>query len=349
MKIYTNLFKRIISLENLFLAWDKFKADKQTKSDVQEFAFCLEKNIFQLHKDLKSGNYTHGSYTSFYIHDPKLRHIHKAEVRDRVFHHAVFQILNPLFEPTFIATSFSCRVNKGTHKGVECVEKMLRVVSKNYTKPCFVLKCDVKKFFDSVDHDILLNILGRTVKDDVVMRLMKEIVESFSSGRSTLFRWCGIPIGNLTSQLFANVYMNEFDHFVKHELKVKYYARYTDDFVIIHNDIKYLKGLISKINIFLHDNLRLALHPGKVSINKASRGVDFLGYIIFPYHKMVRTKTKNRVFRKLRQKIRVYKVGELPEESLEQTLNSYLGVFSHANAFGLGEKLKNQYWFWINE
>ena len=251
MKIVNNLFLRIISLENLFLAWEEFRKDKQNKSDVQYFQFQLEQNIFELHHELANKVYKHGSYTNFYIRDPKVRHIHKALVRDRIIHHAIFRVLSPIFEPVFISNSFSCRIGKGTHKGVAGIERMVRKETRNYTKPCFALKCDVKKFFDSVNHKILLDILRKKIKDKDTIWLLNEIVNSFSSGHVNLFEKHGLPIGNLTSQLFANVYLNEFDQFVKNDLRVKYYARYTDDFVVISKDKKYLEDLLKQIQHFM--------------------------------------------------------------------------------------------------
>lgn len=150
MKIYKNIFNEIISLENLFSAWDKFKSDKQNKRDVQRFEWRLEENIFELHRDLKYKRYKHAEYTSFYIQDPKQRHIYKAAVRDRVLHHAVFSVLNPIFEPTFVSNSFSCRIGKGTHRGIDVLSKIARQISDNSFKPCFVLKCDIKKFFETI-------------------------------------------------------------------------------------------------------------------------------------------------------------------------------------------------------
>ena len=233
MKTYSDIFKSIISLENLFSAWEEFKKGKQHKLDVQRFEFDLERNLFQLHRDLKGKAYRHGPYKGFYICDPKIRHIHKATVRDRVLHHAVFKILNPIFEPTFIPNSFSCRVGYGTHRGVMALDKMMRKVSQNNTRPCYVLKCDIQKFFDSVNHRILLSILSKRIKDGDAMWLLEEIVGSFPKG---------LPIGNLTSQIFANIYMNEFDQFVKHELRVRYYVRYTDDFAIVSDNEYTLRG-----------------------------------------------------------------------------------------------------------
>lgn len=180
MQIYKNIFKQVISLKNLFFAWEEFKKDKQKKFDVQKFEKDLEQNIFQLHRELKNKSYKHRPYTSFYVHDPKPRHIHKAEVRDRVLHHAIFSVLNPVFELTYIPNSFSCRIGKGTHKGVEILNKMLNKVSGNARKQCFALKCDIKKFFDSVDHNILFKIISKRIKDKDTIWLIKEIIDSYS-------------------------------------------------------------------------------------------------------------------------------------------------------------------------
>lgn len=183
MKVYKDIFGKIISLENLFLAWDKFQSDKKKKHDVCQFQWELEKNIFELYRDLVNKTYRHGAYSSFYIHDPKQRHIHKATVRDRVLHHAVFSVLNPIFEPTFIATSFSCRIGYGTHKGVAKLASFIRKVSQNYTRHCYVLKCDIKKFFDSVNHAVLLQIIKRRLKDDNALWLLEEVIRSYSVQR----------------------------------------------------------------------------------------------------------------------------------------------------------------------
>ena len=349
MKVYKNVFNKIISLENLFLAWDKFKSNKQKKRDVLQFEWRLEENIFQLHRDLRYKRYKHGAYSSFYIHDPKQRHIHKAIVRDRILHHAVFNVLNPIFEPTFIPESLSCRIDKGTHKGIDILEKALRQISNNNFKPCFALKCDVKKFFETVDHSILLSIIKKRIKDSNAIWLLEEIVESFSSQYSTLLNQKGLPLGNLTSQLFANIYLNEFDQFVKQKLKVKHYIRYTDDFVIVAEDKLYLESLIAPIRTFLSDRLSLELHPKKITIRKFHQGIDFLGYIVLPHHRLVYTKTRQRIFKKLKKRVREYKNGIISKRTLGQSLQSYLGVLSHANTYKLGQELKNQFWFWLNE
>lgn len=349
MKIFNDLFPQITSLENLFSAWEEFRSDKQKKADVCKFELQVEQHIFKLHRELASKTYKHGPYAGFYINDPKRRHIHKATVRDRVLHHAMFRVLNPIFEPTFIPNSFSCRIGKGIHKGVLVLDQMIRKESANYTKPCFALKCDVKKFFDSVSHEILLEILGRKIKDADVMWLLTGVVDSFSTDQINLFEKRGLPIGNLTSQLFANVYMNELDQFAKHKLQVKYYARYTDDFLIISRDSEYLSELIKIIESFLADCLKLSLHPEKISICRYNQGVDFLGYVVLPHHKLVRTRTCKRIFRKVKDRVREYKRGVIDKESLDQSMQSYLGILTHADAFVMSEKLKNQHWFWLKE
>lgn len=349
MKIYKDLFNRIVSLGNLVAAWEEFRSDKGKKADVLEFEYSVEQNLFALRRELGSKRYSHGSYSGFYIRDPKVRHIHKATVKDRVLHHAVFRVLNPIFEETFIGNSFSCRINKGTHKGVLAAETMLRAESRNYTVPCFALKCDVRKFFDSIDHEILLAILRKRIADADTMWLLQQVIGSFDAGSTSLFDRHGLPIGNLTSQLFANVYMNEFDQFVKHEMKVKHYARYTDDFIIVSADKEYLEGLIGPLEKFLGERLKLSLHPKKISIRNVTQGIDFLGYVVLPHYRVLRSKTKRRIFRKLRDRVQQYRHGDISEHSLSQSLHSYLGALSHADAHQLSEDLKNRYWFWVHE
>jgi retron-type reverse transcriptase len=316
------------------------------KPDVMRFYFDLELNLFKLHEELLNKTYRHGSYVSFYIHDPKRRHINKAQVRDRILHHAIFSILNPIFEPTYIAESFSCRDNKGTHKGVRVLAAMLRRVSGNGINQCYGLKGDVKKFFDSVDHKILKEIISKKIKDTEVLRLVSIVIDSYKSKRSEVFAPKGIPIGNLTSQLFANLYLNELDQFVKHGLKIKNYARYTDDFVIVARDKEYLEAMKIAIDDFLKTKLKLELHPDKVIIRKFGQGLDFLGYVVKERCLLLRTKTKRRILKKMKSGSEKYQAGLLDKADLERSLQSYLGVLSHAKTRRLREKLINDFWFW---
>ncbi len=305
-----------------------------SKNDVCDFAMNLEENIFLLHKDLSRERYNQSSYSSFFIKDPKLRHIHKAVVRDRIVHHAVYRILYPFFDKVFIYDSYSCRDKKGTHKAVERLEIFSRKVSKNYNQNCFVLKCDIKKFFDSVDHDILLKLIKKKVKDKKTIYLIKNIIKSFNKKRGK-----GIPLGNLTSQLFANIYLNELDQFIKHKLKAKHYIRYCDDFLILSCDKIFLADLISPIENFLAKELELHLHPEKITIKKFKQGVDFLGYVTLPYYKVLRTRTKKRMFRKIEQKRKQLEKGIINQKAFNYSFQSYLGILSHCYSYKIKKEL----------
>jgi len=218
MKIkLSHKFEDIISLDNLLLAWQEFLRGKRNRKDVQGFSANLMDNIFSLHQDLLYQTYKHGGYKAFKINDPKPRDIHKATVRDRLLHHAVYRFLYPFFAKTFIADSYSCQIGKGTHKALDKFRQFAYRASKNNTKTCYVLKGDIKKFFASIDHDVLLKILNEYIPDKKIIWLLEKIISSFSSTRKGV----GLPLGNLTSQLFVNIYMNKFDQFVKYKLRNK--------------------------------------------------------------------------------------------------------------------------------
>src|SRR3989339_1858826 len=263
MKIqFTHIFEDIISIENLLEAWKEFSRDKRNKKDVQEFGRHLMQNVLALHRELIADTYTHGGYHHFKISDPKPRNIHKASVRDRLLHHAIYRKLYPFFDKTFIADSYSCRLNKGTHKAINRFRSFAFKVSKNHTKTCWVLNGDIKKFFVSIDHNILTKILVNYIPDKNILRLIEKVINSFLSTRPGV----GLPLGNLTSQLLVNIYMNEFDQFMKHKLKAKYYLRYADDFMIFSDDRVWLEKQILPIQKFLRNELKLDLHPDKLFI-----------------------------------------------------------------------------------
>ena len=263
-----NIFENIISLESLFLAWNKFKVGKGKRKDVQLFARFLEENICQLHRDLISGTYKHGDYYSFTVYDPKRRHIHTANIRDRIVHQSIYSELTKIFEPKFIFHSYSCRIGKGTHKGVLALAKMTRKISRNYTKPCFALKCDIKKCFDNVDHRILLSIISKRIKDNRAIRLINCVISSYCINYPELDNVKGIPLGNITSQIFINIYMNELDQYIKHKQQIKYYLRFSDDFVFLADNKEYLVNLIPVVQAFLNNSLKLNLHPQKIIFRK---------------------------------------------------------------------------------
>ena len=312
-------YEDLISIDNLLSAWKEFIKGKRNKKDVQEFQFNLMDNILSLHYDLKDYTYKHGEYECFKISDPKPRIIHKASVRDRLLHHAVYRILYPFFDKTFVPDSFSCRNNKGTHKAINRFREFVRIVSKNNTKTCWVLKCDIKKFFASIDKDILTNILKKYIPDKDIIGLLEEIIFSFKS--------TGLPLGNLTSQLFSNIYLNELDQFVKHKLKAKHYIRYADDFVILSRDKKWLENIVLKIEEFLFNKLKLNFHPNKVFIKTLSSGVDFLGWVNFFDHRILRRATKRRM------------LGKLKNNSNRETVNSYSGLLKHGNTLKIQNRV----------
>lgn len=333
----------IIKLENLCLAWEEFIVGKKKKADVIQFSRNLMDNIVALHEDLANRTYQHGGYEDFYVNDPKRRHIHKASVRDRLLHHAIYRVLYPFFDKTFIPDSFSCRNNKGMHKALDRFRAMFYQVSKNNTSTCWVLKCDIKKFFDSIDHQVLLSILGEYVPDKDIRWLLGDVVESYqtTSPRSSgapLLRKEGtaisMPLGNLTSQLFANVYLNVFDQFVKHKLKAKYYIRYADDFVFLSDDREYLKNLIPEIQAFLSEKLKLTLHPSKLFLQTVFSGVDFLGWKHFVDHRLLRQTTRKRMLKRIAL------------SPTNETLQSYLGLLRYGNSVKAKEELLNEYWLW---
>ncbi|MEK7497181.1 MAG: reverse transcriptase/maturase family protein [Patescibacteria group bacterium] len=328
------MFEQIVSLENLLLAFREFRRGKQSKPDVQLFEFNLEDNLWQIHRELVSGLYINDPYSSFYIADPKLRHIHKASVRDRVVHQAIFRVLYSVFDLSFIHDSYSCRVDKGTHRAVLRLDHFLNQVSKNNTQPTYALKCDIKKFFDSIDQAILLKLIKNKIGDERLFSLVNKIINSFSVGYGK-----GLPLGNVTSQLFSNIYLNELDQFVKHKLKIKYYLRYCDDFVIVNNNQKYLENLISKLAKFLGEKLQITLHERKIIIRKFNQGVDFLGYVVLPHYRVLRTKTKRRVMRKLRRCIVEFKTGQKSVVSVEQSFQSYLGILKHCRGYKISQQI----------
>lgn len=312
----------IISVENILAAWQEFVAGKKKKEDVQEFQAHLMDNILNLHEDLKNGTYKHSSYTAFKISDPKPRDIHKATVRDRLLHHVLYRKLYPFFDRTWIADSYSCRNEKGTHRAMNRFNYFANKVSKNNTKTCWVLKCDIRKFFASIDQEILLKVLFRYIADLETRAVLKEIIQSFYSRKLGV----GLPLGNLTSQLLVNIYMNEFDQHAKHKLKCHYYIRYADDFVVLSEDKAWLESILPQFEAFLGHNLHLSLHPDKVYIKTFASGVDFLGWIHFPKHRVLRAATKRRMLRNLGQ------------EKSEARLQSYRGFLSHGNAKKLSTK-----------
>lgn len=317
-------YNSIISFEDLLISWQEFLNGKRKRKDVAKFSIKFTDNIFKLHKDLAKKSYRHGTYHAFKINDPKPRDIHKATVRDRIVHHALYRSLYPYFDKKFIYDSYSCRNNKGTHKANNRFRRLCWKVSKNNTRTAWILKCDIRKFFASINHHILKDILSKHIVDKEILWLLGQIIDSFHTQGNKNF---GLPLGNVTSQLLVNVYMNEFDHYVKKKLMVRYYIRYADDFVVISDNKEYLINLLSEFSKYLENELSLSLNQNKVFIKPLFSGIDFLGWIHFPYHRVLRTSTKRRMFKRLKQ------------NHSAQSLASYLGILKHGDTYKLAKKV----------
>ena len=323
-----HIYHDIISTKNLLAAWREFLRNKRGRKDIERFSIHLIDNILALHRELTGKTYQHGPYKAFRINDPKPRDIHKASVRDRLLHHAIYRILYLHFDPKFIFDSYSCRRIKGTHRAINRFRDDARKVSRNHTRTVWVLKCDIRKFFANINHEILGNILKRHIKSGNTILLLSKVVRSFhAKDRPDI----GLPLGNLTSQLLVNIYMNDFDHFLKREMKVTHCVRYADDFVILHESREYLEKLLPKISSFLETRLKLSLHPDKVFIKTWASGVDFLGWVHFPHHRVPRTSTKRRMFRNLKQ------------SQSDATLASYMGLLSHGDTHELRKIIEQHF------
>ena len=318
MNIVHKNYDELFSLNNIFKAWGKFRRGKTGKNDVMNFELHLEDNLFYLYEDLRSGVYKHSSYKYFQIFDNKKRDIYKAEVRDRVVHQIIFDYLLLLFEPEFISDSYASRVNKGQYKAINTFRYFIKLVHSDY-KPCFVLKCDVRKYFDSIDQNTLLNLIKEKIVCEKTLEITKEIISSHVS--SDLRK--GVPLGNITSQIFANIYLNALDKYIKKKLGYRFYVRYNDDFVIVSESSKKLEEIRIKIILFAKEKLLLDVPIEKTSIRKIDWGIDFLGFTILPEAVLLRNKTKNKMYANISPR----------------NAYSYFGILEHCNSYNLKRKI----------
>ncbi len=329
MKTYNNLFTKIVSLDNLFLAAKKAQKGKRKTATVTSFHFRLEENIITLQKELIHQSYQPSNYRTFHIYDPKKRMISAAPYRDRVVHHALCNIIEPIFEKTFIYDSYANRKGKGTHKAIERYHHF----AQQYP---YVLKCDIRKFFPSIDLEILKRELRWKIRCTDTLWLIDTIIDH-SNPQEEHLHWFegdhlftplerrkGLPIGNLTSQFWANVYMNRFDHFVKEQLKVKGYIRYVDDFVLFGDNKTIIHRWEQQIKQYL-STLRLRLHPHKTQIHRTQKGIPFLGFQVFPFYRYVRKEKIKRYRRCLKKRLKEKQSGNLSPKTLESQLNAWLG------------------------
>jgi retron-type reverse transcriptase len=343
MKRYGNLWRQVISFPALLRAAEQASKGKRFRPDVADFHFNLERELWTLHEELSTKTYRPGPYRVFFIREPKLRQISAAPYRDRVIHHALVNVLEPIFERTFIHDSYACRKGKGTHAAVDRAQQFAR-------RSRFVLKADVVKFFPSLDHEILKALLRRKIKDPDVLWLAARIIDHSNAQQAVqshfpgddLFtpseRRRGIPIGNQTSQFFANVYLDPLDHFVKERLRIKGHVRYVDDFLVFCDDKRRLADVRAVIAAFLV-SLRLRLHPAKSVIFPVDAGIRFLGYRVFPTHRLLPKENVRRFRRRIRQMQKDYASGRVSFAAIHQRLMSWNGHARQANTYRLRRRL----------
>ena len=343
MKRHGHLWEQLISFESLLRAADKARQGKRFRPAVAAFHFDQERALWKLHEELSTKSYRPGAYRSFFIYEPKQRQISAAPYRDRVVHHVLTRVLEPIFEPTFIHDSYACRQGKGTHAAVDRCQQFARRFR-------YVLKADIQKFFPSLDHEIAKELVARKIKDPDVLWLVGQIIDH-SNPQEAVRNWFpgddlftpserrrGIPIGNQTSQFFSNVYLDPLDHFVKERLGIKGYVRYVDDFLIFSDDKSHLADVKEQLQHFLV-HLRLRLHPKKSVVFPVKEGVRFLGYRVFPTHRLLVKENVRRFRRRVRTMQREYAAGQVSFREICQRLTSWSGHAKQADTFRLRGRL----------
>lgn len=354
MKKIKGLFPAIYDFENLYHAYKAAIKGKRYRADVMRFTDRLEDNLIILQNELIWGTYDVGRYNIFYVYEPKKRLIMSLLFKDRVAQQAIYRQLNPLIEKRFISDSYACRVKKGTHKAIDRLQYWLRQTERK-PKKYYYLKLDVSKYFYRIDHDILKQILRNMIDDDQLLDLLAKIIDCEDTkfglpmgadigdvAFDEMLSDVGLPIGNLTSQMFANLYLNELDQFCKHRLHLHYYIRYMDDIIILHHDKKELERIKRTIADFLGDKLNLQLNR-KTCIRPTSMGIEFVGFRVWSTHRKLRRKTAKKLRKRLQYLFHAYKVGEIDKETLERSVASYRGILKHFNSYGLRKKLNEMY------
>jgi len=357
------IFKKQL-LYDLFQAYYDARKNKRNTINALTFEIDYETKLFELYNDLINGEYEIGPSVCFISKKPVKREVFAADFRDRITHHLIYNYISPIFERLFINDSYSCRVGKGTSYGIRRLNHFIRSCSGNYKKDCYILKLDIKGYFMGIDKEILYQKITKTINGDFILQLIEKIIFydpaknciikgkkedwlGLSKSKSLFFagKNKGLPIGNLTSQLFGNVYLNDFDHFAKRYLECKYYGRYVDDIVIVHENKEYLKSIIPVIRKYLKENLFLELHPRKIYFQHFSKGVSFLGAVIKPYRIYIKNRTKGNFYKKIQQ------LDTMTASKFLASVNSYLGILKQFDTFklrksvleGLGGGLKEKF------
>ena len=359
-------------LIDLFQAYYDTRRNKGSTVNALKFEMYYEKNLFELYEEIKSGKYKISRSICFISFDPVQREIFAGDFRDRIIHHLIYNYISPFFERLFIHDSYSCRTGKGTSYGIKRLNHFIRSCSRNYARDCYILKLDIKGYFMSIDRSLLYQKIEKTLERfqekadfdvDLVSSIIRKIVfhdptkyciikgrkeDWFGLPKSKSLFYAGknkgLPIGNLTSQLFGNVYLDDFDHFMKYKLGIKYYGRYVDDFVIVHSDKEYLKSIIPLLREYLQTHLFLELHPKKIYLQHFSKGVNFLGAIIKPYRIYIRNRTKGNFYKKIQYwnnflKEKQYILNKKDLSQFLSSINSYLGMLQRYNTYKLRKKM----------
>ncbi len=355
-----------LTFEEVVIAYLDCRKRKRRTVYALNFEYEMEKNLFALYEELKSGNYQISRSMAFVVEQPKVREIWAATFRDRVVHHIIYNRLYPRFYPGFIRTSYACIPERGTLDASDGLWKGMRSITQNWQKEAYFLGADIRNFFVSINKDILFEIVKKKIHEPWLLDLTKQVLyhdprtnchlksksEAFARVPRHKSLWfipdnCGLPIGNLTSQFFANVYLNELDQYVKHNLKAKYYYRYVDDFIFLDESPEKLNWYFKEVETFLEHRLNLELHPFKKRIGRIAQGVDFVGYFHKPYRRYARKRTINR----MRSIVAQWKKSPSPHShhslwGLRASINSYFGMIKHASSYNLrkelGDKLKSE-------
>lgn len=347
------MYDEIISFSSLLAAYYRARKCKRYRDTILRFGYYLESNLLHLQRELQNGYYRPSPYICFTVHDPKKRQVSAPAFRDRVLQHSLVAAIEPLFEKTFIYDSYACRAQKGTHFGLKRFKKFLQAARclHGAKAPLYCLRMDISKFFASISWDVLLPLIFKQVHCPRTQNLIRKILTTyqFFDEDGEVFDPApnvinpdlrrGIPIGNLTSQLFANVYLNELDHFVKDKLGIRWYGRYMDDFLVIHHDKAELIRIEKELRTFLRDNLKLVLSDRKVIIANVKDGIPFIGYRIFYDHILVRGPTLLHMQRKLTRKRQELRQGYVYQDQLIASITSLFGHFKHANSWHLKQQM----------
>ena len=355
MAVLDNVYDDICQFEELYQSHLEARKGKRYRNDVMLFSDDLESNLIQVQNELIWQTYKIGKYRPFYVREPKLRLVMALQYRDRVVQWDIYKHLYPFYDKMFIEDSYACRRGKGTHKAADKLQYWLRQIDRKPGK-WYYLKLDISKYFYRVDHVVLMDILKRRIKDEKLLWLLDTIINSedtrfglpagMNPDECTEDMWLydvGMPIGNLTSQLFANIYLNELDQLCKHDLHIHYYIRYMDDVIILSESKEELGHIKAVIEDFLHDVLHLDLN-NKTAIRPVCTGIDFVGYRMWATHRKLKKQTARRMIRSVKSICESLSEGKITKDQFDRRVASFKGLLNHCNSYGLRSKLNSIYY-----